>query len=140
MAVNKIMQYLQSDSRNKLVFLKEKPADIPCLDIGSSFAQELNQLGNNKHIGFVAEKILNDLMTQAVSFTEPFGNVQCIENLGILFEPELKLNFLLFLDKYSKDIPLFVHWDGQIENNTLYFLTKERGIIIDIQELSHITL
>ena len=140
MTVNKIMHYLQSYSRNKLIFFKEKPLDIPCLDIGYSLAKELNKLSNPKNIGLAAEAILNDLMIQAVSLKEPFGNVQCIENPGILFEPELKLNFLLFLDRFSKDIPLFVHWSGRIENNTLYFLTKEKGIKIDIQELSHIIL
>jgi hypothetical protein len=140
MIVTEITQYLHSDSRNKIVFIKENIPGIPCVDIGASLAKMILPEIGNKHISFITERILDDMINNAVKTVSPFGKVLCIKNLGILFEKELKLNFQLFLDKYSKDIALFVKWDGQIENNTLYFLSEEKGIEIDIQSLSHIKL
>ena len=140
MIVKKLTQYLHSDSRNKIVFIQENISGITCVDVGASLANRLLPEIDNKHISFIAERILNELLNNAINTVYPFGKVLCIKNLGILFEKELKLNFQLLLDKYSKDNALFVKWDGQIENNTLYFLSKEKGIEINIQGLSHIKL
>jgi len=140
MIFNNINQYLHSGSRNKIVFFKEKQSEIPCFDVGFHLAKALEKLNSIKHISFRTEEILENMLNKAITEVEPFDRILCLTNLGILFEKDLKLNFRLILEEYSKDIPLFVHWEGQIENNALYFLSKAKGIKIDINDLSHITL
>lgn len=137
---NKIIQYLHSDSRNKIVFFKEKQVDIPCLNVGYHLALEINKMDVSNPLSFKIKNKLDTLLNNAVQKVEPFGSVLCIENLGILFEEELKLNFKLFLDNYSINTPLFIKWDGEMDNNTLYFLSREKGIEIDMNDISHITL
>jgi len=136
----KITQYLQSNSRNKIVFINEGLPDIPCVDVGYLLAKALEKKTDGRHLSLIAEEKLDDIINNAIKKLSPFGNVLCMKNPGILFEKELKLNFQSFLDKYSKGIALFVKWDGEIEDNTLYFLSKQNGIKIDIHDLSHISL
>jgi hypothetical protein len=57
-----------------------------------------------------------------------------------LFEPELKVDFNNLLEKYSNTNALFVKWEGVIDNENLYFLSKEKGIKININKLSHIAI
>jgi hypothetical protein len=63
-----------------------------------------------------------------------------ISNIGILLEPELKQDFNRFLEKHSNSNILFVKWDGEFDQENLYFLSKENGFKIDIKNLSHIAL
>jgi len=69
-----------------------------------------------------------------------FGNILAISNIGILFEPDLKQDIIRIIEKYSFNNVLFVKWDGEIDNENLYFLTKQNGEKISIKNLSFITL
>jgi hypothetical protein len=69
-----------------------------------------------------------------------FGRYLSIENIGVLFEPELKLDFASLLDSYSQNNVLFVKWEGEIDAENIYFLTKEKGIKKNIKNLSHIVI
>jgi len=83
---------------------------------------------------------LDRILNAAISNHDLFGKYLSIENLGILFEPELKIDFNRLLDSYSQNNALFVKWDGEIDSENIYFLTKENGIKINIKNVSHIAI
>jgi hypothetical protein len=83
---------------------------------------------------------LDRILHAAISNHDLFGKYLSIENLGVLFEPELKIDFNRLLDSYSQNNALFVKWDGEIDAESIYFLTKENGIKINIKNVSHIAL
>lgn len=82
------------------------------------------------------DKILNDSLINHSNY----GRMIAISNIGILLEPNLKQDLRVILEKYSNNNTLFVKWDGEIEGDYLYFLSKEKGIKISIHELSHIAI
>jgi hypothetical protein len=83
---------------------------------------------------------LDRILNSAISNHDLFGDYLSIDNLGILFEPELKIDFNRLLDRYSQNNVLFVKWDGDMDAESIYFLTKENGIKINIKNLSYIVL
>lgn len=135
-----IESYLKSGSRNKLVFCKTIPPDLIPLNLGKSLSKAIYPfLRESKLPMIVAEKV--DELFKNSSYNHPtFGKILVISNIGILFEPKLKINFQNLITMYSLTNILFVLWDGELENGQLYFLTKENGIQINIVEISHILI
>lgn len=132
--------YLQSQSRNKIVFFKNDMPGIEQLNVGDKLAKEIKHLVEDSKIGLKSRLIIEELFSSSITNDSAYGKYLAIQNVGILFEPELKTDFLQILDKYSSSNTLFVKWEGEIENGILYFLTKEKGQKIDIKNLSHIVI
>lgn len=135
-----ITSYITNESRNKIVIHKEDIHDITQLNVGCKLALELKNISINRHFALKAKSKLHELLTNSIEYHSKYGSILSIYNLGILFEPELKIDFLVLIDNYSKDHSLFIKWDGEIEDNKLFFLTKKNGIEIDISNLSHIKI
>ena len=83
---------------------------------------------------------LANILNATISRHNVYGRYISIENLGILFEPKLKLNFSMLLESYSQNNVLFVRWDGEMYEDNLYFLTKKNGIKINIRNIGHIAI
>ena len=69
-----------------------------------------------------------------------FGKYVAISNPGILFEPELKIDFGQFLRNRSANNTLFIKWEGDIDSDWIYFLSREKGIKTSIRNLSYIAI
>lgn len=138
--IHKIKRYQLSQSRNKIIFYKKEILDIKVLDIGKYMSQEMNYIISDSKIGLKSHLIIEQLFSSSITNDSTYGKYLAIQNVGILFEPELKMDFLQILDKYSSSNTLFVKWEGVIEDGILYFLTKEKGQKIDIKNLSHIVI
>lgn len=138
--MDKIDKYLKSQSRNKIVFYKQDIPGIEAIDVGKKISHEIKSIASDTKIGMKSLIIMDELFTSSFSYNSEYGKYLAIHNLGILFEPELKTDFIQILDKYSSSNTLFVKWEGEIEDGFLNFLTKEKGQKIDIKNLSHIVI
>ena len=137
---NEIKDYINRYSRNKIIIHKESFLDIPSIDLGIILSYKLYGLTNESRISLIANKEIDEIFTSHIFTHEDYGKCISLKNIGILFEKELKIDFLKLLEKYSNNNNLFIHWEGAIDVNSLYFLTKEKGIKININELSHIII
>jgi hypothetical protein len=135
-----LLKYIQSQSRNKIVFFKNDIPNIKPLDVGSNLAMEIKPLLAESKVGMKSKFIIDELFSKSIEENELYGKYLALSNLGILFEPELKIDFANMLSRYSSTNTLFVQWEGEKDNETLYFLTKEKGQKINIKNLSHIVI
>ena len=135
-----LFKYLNSQSRNKIVFFNCEIDELKPLDVGSSLASEIKSLVLDKKVGMKSKFIIDELFSKSVEDSELYGKYIALTNLGILFEPELKIDFVNLLSKYSASNTLFVQWQGEKDNENLYFLTKEKGQKISIKNLSHLAI
>ncbi|TDP61175.1 hypothetical protein [Flavobacterium dankookense] len=134
----KIIDYLKSNSRNKIV-IHRNPIDIlNPIDIGLELAKQIEVLTNDNRFTLKAKSILDELISHSIYRNHQFGDTISIKNVGILFEPSLKFDFYSFIDNLSKTNCLFIQWDGETDKENLYFLTKSNGIKINIKNLSNI--
>lgn len=135
-----IKQFLNTHPRNRLIIVKEDIVDVTYVDIGNLLSERLRGTVEEKNLPFIAVKILDEIVDLNIKYSDDLGNYVAIKNIGILLEKELKMDLKTILEKHSRDITLFVKWDGAIEGNKLYFLSKEKGVEINLKGLSNITV
>jgi hypothetical protein len=137
---DRIIVFIKSQSGNKVVFHTQDITHLESVNIGERISESIYHFKEPSRIAMQVSSVLSDLLNASISNHDMFGSYLAIENLGILFEPELKVDFARLLENYSQNNLLFVKWDGEIDANYLYFLTKEDGIKVNIKNLSHIKL
>ena len=135
-----LLSFLKTQSRNKVVFYIEGIKDITEIDLGTELSQVLYNLYDLTKLPMKVLHELEIIMNKATIEHELFGRSLAISNLGILFEPELKVDLKSLLEKYSNTNVLFVKWEGEIDDENLYFLSKEKGLKTNIKNLSHIII
>lgn len=138
--MNNIKLYLSSQSRNKIVIFTAPLNEIIPFDIGVMISKKIATLTDDKRLALKVTEVLDNIFNSLIIESEKYRKILPIKNLGILFEPELKIDVLQLFDKHSRTNTLFIQWDGEIENNTLYFLSKYKGQKIDIKNLSYIAI
>ena len=134
----KILDYLKSNSRNKIVIHKNPIENMQTIDIGFEFAKQIQDLTDDNRFTLKAKSILDKLINNAIYYHSDYGNIMSIKNLGILFEKELNFDFINFIENFSKSTPTFIKWQGDYDSENLYFLSKEAGTTLNIKNLSHI--
>lgn len=138
---NKFDAFLQKSPRNRLIILSQDKLDgLSSVDIGIELSKAIEKQITHKQISMVASDKLESIMQNSESTHPEIGKYTAISNLGILFEKSLKFDFIHFLDVHSKNQTLFIYWDGEVDKNKLYFLSKNKGLQFDITNISHITL
>jgi len=135
-----LLAYLKSQSRNKIVLYSDTPMDFNVIDVGSVLAQAIYNLKDESKLPMRVTAELDVILNEAITDHKSYGRMLAIANLGILLESDLKQDINRLFEKYSNNNVLFVKWEGETDNENLYFLSKENGIKININNLSHIAI
>ena len=102
------------------------------VDVG--FALSLRLKTNEKSSPII--DLLRQILNENIRNDAEIGHYLAIENIGILFELELKLDVRSIIDSYSKNQCLVVLTDAEIDNGELYFLIKDDGVSVSLSGLS----
>lgn len=138
--MNQLNTYLNSEARNRLIIHFEQLPELHYLDIGLELAELLHSTKDLGKLSLKFPSLLQKALSQGTKNHPTWGSYLAVNNIGLLFEEDLKLDFARFLFSYSQNIPLFLLWDGEFDSHTLYFLSKENGIPINLHDLSYIVL
>ena len=139
--VNKIVTFLNSISRNRLIILQKLiGTDFIFTDIGSELAKALEHNLKHKQISMLTTDLLEVIIHRSERSHPLIGKYVAITNMGMMMEPSLKINLPSFLDTHSQNCSLIVAWEGEIEKQNLYFLSKEKGKVVNLEGISHIVL
>ena len=133
-----IHEFLSSGSRHKLIVCSSELDGLSYADIGQLLSLKIKSESTASKISLIAQSELEEIMTNSTHMHENLGVYIALKNLGILLEPDLKLDFTAFLSRYSATNPLFIQWKGAIKQDKLHFLTEENGITINLDNISHI--
>lgn len=96
-----IASYAMQGLRNKIVLCKERIEDLKYLNVGCFFARLLRA-------GELPDSAIRELLSSSVEEDKDIGRYLALCNIGILWEPELKLDIGNLLDGYSKDQCLII--------------------------------
>jgi len=130
--IQDISTYLQQGTRNKIVFCKDDIEGIKFINVGI----ELASLLNNQPEGISGiETIYRQVLNQSQQ-DKDIGIYLAIENIGILFEPELKIDIRSILSNFSKNQILIVKTEALIDNDNLYFQNINDNVYVSLQDLS----
>lgn len=130
-----VILFIHSASRNRIVFCRNLIDGIDFVNVG----RELS--------GLIVEKAsLEDLQEEVntvlgrSSNSADVGQYLALCNIGILFEPELKLNLRSLFDNYSKDQTLFICDEGGVVDNTFHFFEPPSLNTVDLNGLAYTTI
>lgn len=137
--VREIKQFLDSNPRNRIIF-HNRSIVIETVDVGDALSSKLLTVAKTRNVAIKAKEELDRILENYIFEHHELGPILSIENLGILFEPDFKFDFHSVIDKYSRNNTLLIKWDGEMDSNNIYFLTKANGIKINIAELNHTTI
>lgn len=135
-----IQSYLNSTGRNKIIFFRDDIPGIVPIDLGNKVANSISKIVNDKRLSFKAKLIIEDVLSSSLVEHGTYGKFIAISNIGILFEPDLKIDIINLFDSYSSGTPLFIKWEGEIDTGNLFFLSKQNGIKVEFKNISHITI
>lgn len=130
--VSNIKEYVRQNTRNKIVFCRSRMQGLQYVDVGFAMSSRLKTNEKISPVIDIVSQILNDNIRNDAEI----GYYLAIENIGILFEPELKLDVRSIIDSYSKNQCLVVLTDAEIDNGVLYFLEKSDGVIVSLSGFS----
>lgn len=133
-----ILDYLKSNPRNKIIIHKNPIDNLNTIDIGLELAKQIQGLTSDIRFTLKTKSKLEEIINNSIHRHQQFGDSISIKNVGILFEPSLKFDFYSFIDNFSKTNSLFIQWEGETDKENLYFLTKSKGVKINIKNLSNI--
>lgn len=126
---------------NRLVFTDDHHKIVShSTDIGFELAKELEGFEVGTKVALIANAKLHELFEKGLIKDDKIGDVYCIRNIGILFEPELKIDFVSLCRKYSRDSVFVVEHHGEIDAKNFYFLTTENGKKIELTDLNYTIL
>lgn len=127
--------------KNRVIFTTDYSKIVShSTDIGFEIAKELKNLEIESKLPFIAGKHLHEVLEKNLINDDTLGDVYSIKNIGILFEPELKIDFVSLCNKYSRDSTFIIEHHGEIDDKNLYFLTKENGMKIELTDLNYTVL
>jgi hypothetical protein len=135
-----ILTYLNTHSRYKVVFHSTPVDDLQSHNVGVLLAEAIKEIKDDNRLSLKASILIDEILNSCKESHPDYGEILAIENIGILLEPELKIDVQYLIQNNSVNNTLFVQWEGNIENNILYFLSKEQGIEINIQNLNYIEI
>lgn len=133
LTIQDIAYYLQQNTRNKIVFCRESIDGIRFINVGLELSQIL---GENPDDIDGADTAYKQVLGQSQE-NSVIGMYLALENIGILFEPDLRLDVRSIFDTYSKNQCLIVKTDAEIANDRFYFLHTGDGTEINLHGLSY---
>lgn len=101
-----IASYVKQGLRHKIVLCEERIEGLNYLNVGCSFARLLRA-------GKLPDSAIRELLSSSVGEDKDIGRYLALCNIGILWEPELKLDIGNLLDGFSRNQCLIIH-----SNNT----------------------
>lgn len=130
---NEIAKYVKQNTRNRIVFCNGDIDGISFANVGFILSQLLTDdesFANGYQL--LCNRILNQHLYNSI-----IGDYIAIENIGILFEPELKLDLHNIMESFSHNQCLIIKSDAEINNENLYFLSSGDTATISLSGLSY---
>lgn len=140
--IKQISKYLSVGLRHKLFFVSSQDHDINFVDIGFNLSKAIENNMDNKHLSILADEKLEELIKSNVVSHPEIGKYVAIRNIGILFEPDLKLDLRAKFDSWAKSYVLIVDAkEGIMINDTFYLSSAyNSSYSINLSEISYKTI
>ena len=134
--------FLFCPSRNHLVFTNGKLSGLTYVDVGLEISTFIDNNEDDRRLSMRVQDRLNVLFRSHIFTSKGHGEYLAIANIGILFEPLLKLDIEWILDKWSQSNTLFLDIGKSVIQNERFFLTQgcPEKYSISLKKIYHIVV
>lgn len=130
-----VISFIHSASRNKIVFCHKEIDGIDFVNVGRVLSELIVERTDFDDLQGEVNKVLSQTCNHA-----DVGQYLALCNIGILFEPELKLNLRAIFDNYSKDQTLFIFDEGEVVDDKFHFFEPSSLFTVDLDGMAFITI
>ena len=134
-----LKQYIPTGTRHKLLFTSHHAEGMNFVDVGALLARTIESSLSNRHLPFIAEEELEKIINKNVCHSAESGNYIAIRNIGILFEPALRLDLHAKFSTWSKTYILIVDSaEGTIQKDIFYLAgDTDSSCTIKLSDISY---
>ena len=134
-----LKQYIPVGTRHKLLFTSHHAEGMDFMDVGTLLARAIESSLSNRHLPFVAEEELEKIIKANVCHSSEIGDYIAIRNIGILFEPALRLDLHAKLSTWSRAYVLIVDSaEGTIQKDIFYLAgDTDSSYKINLSDISY---
>lgn len=135
-----IADYLAQATRNRLVFCHEQIDGLTFVNVGKILAENLTKQDlHSPMIAYMAEEVLSEILS-STKIDDEIGSYVALNNIGVLFEPDLAFNLKSVIDSASTNKVVIILSNGIIKSDRYYFLQEGDISFIDLHGLSYIEI
>ena len=139
--IARLTQFSETLSRNHIAFVSQCDDVFRFVDVGIALSKELVGIISDNQLSLKARDCLNDILSSNMSNSEAIGNYLAIKNIGVLFEPILKLDIEALFNRWSQNIILIVDMgQGSVVQDKYYLSQQTDQYSIDLHEMNYIAL
>ncbi|NPD45113.1 hypothetical protein [Lentimicrobium sp. S6] len=133
----RIISFTKGSSRNKIIIATDEIPGISVLDIGYQLSEKLKTITGKSNLSLRASRFSEILFEKHITQDEALGSILYIKNIGILFEPKLKIDTQALIERYSKNNTLIIQWDYEFKDHKLFFKNTSNHYL-DLSYLSYL--
>ena len=140
--MDRLLAFIHSPSRNHLVLSNGCLDGLKYTDVGFEVSCFVEDLIGDRHLSMRTQDYINRLFREHTFLSDHLGQYLALSNVGILFEPALKLDVESLLDRWSQNNTLFLNiGKGEITSNHFY-LTKgcQEGYSVLLSSINFIVI
>lgn len=139
--IARLTQFSETPSRNHIAFVSQCEDVFHFVDVGIALSKELVGIVSDNQLSLKARDCLNGILNSNVSNSIAIGNYLAITNIGILFEPILKLDIEALFNRWSQNMILIVDMkQGSVVQEKYYLNQQTDQYSIDLHEMNYIVL
>lgn len=90
-----------------------------------------------QHLPIIAEDALKEILSQNSNSSEAIGKYIAIKNIGILFEPILRLDLKAILSNWSRENVLIINHEGEIRDDIFYLAPHASKYTVNLKEITY---
>lgn len=123
MTMGGCLEFINSPSRNHLVLSNGCVDSLSYFDVGFEISSIVESIIGDRRLSMRIQDRLNKLLSEHTHHDASFGQYLALQNLGVLFEPLLKIDVEGLFDRWSQNTTLFVDMGkGSVEDNRFYLI------------------
>ena len=136
--ISKINSFCQKRPTNYLI-LSDKQ-EFKYVDIGKEYSISLKPLLENRRFSLRAKDALDALLSKHVSNHNMIGEYLALKNLGLLFEPELKIDLTSYISKLSSERLLILSGFKFNDHDKVAYHYASNLLNFDLKNIAHIVI
>jgi hypothetical protein len=123
--VDRLLAFIHSPSRNHLILSNGCLDGLKYTDVGFEVSCFIADIIGDRHLSMRTQDYINKLFREHIFLSDYLGRYLAVTNVGILFEPLLKLDVETLLNRWSQNNTLLLDVGNGILNKNIYYLSKD---------------
>lgn len=140
--MDRLQSFIHSPSRNHLVLSNGCLDGIKYTDVGFDVSCFIEEIIGDRRLSMRVQDYITKFFREHIFQSDSLGQYLALSNVGILFEPALKLDVEALFDRWSQNITLFIDMGKGVLTDNRYYLTQccAEAYSVSLVSINHIVL